>query len=257
MKRNKKALILGSSQGLGFACAKELLENCDIVLVSRNLKHLNSLKSRLSLINSTSNIEVIKCDITDKNDRQKMYNEIKSIDILVSNTGGPLFGSQFDNLEEVYMKTHKDFFISQIEIIENYIENMKKNNWGRVIVISSSILKNPNENLHLSHVYRSALSGYVASKVKNLISNNITINTILAGSFDTERTKEYIKMKSEMTNKTIEEVRNEIESMIPIQRLGKPQELGYLCKFLTDEKASFLTGQHITLDGGVTCASFT
>jgi len=257
VKKNKKALILGSSQGLGLACAKELLEDCDIVLVSRNLTHLNSLKNKLLLINPTSNIEVIKCDITDKSDRQNMFDKIKSVDILVSNTGGPLFGSQFNNFEEVYIKTHQDFFISQIEIIENYIKDMKKNNWGRVIVISSSILKKPNENLHLSHIYRSALSGYVASKVRNFISHNITINTILAGSFDTERTKEYIKMRSELVNKTEEEVRNEMESMIPIQRLGKPQELGYLCKFLTDEKASFLTGQHITLDGGVTCASFT
>lgn len=256
MKKNKKALILGSSQGLGLACARELLKDHDIVLVSRNYELLASLKSRLSLINPTNKIEVMKCDISDKNDRQKMFNEIKSVDILVSNTGGPLFGSQFNDLD-IYEKTHQDFFISQIEIIEHYVKEMKENNWGRVIVISSSILKNPNENLHLSHVYRSALSGYVASKVKNFIAHNITINTILAGSFDTKRTREYIKMRSETTDKTIEEVRDEMESQIPIQRLGKPQELAHLCKFLADENASFLTGQHVTLDGGVTCASLT
>ena len=255
MRKNKKALVLGSSRGLGLACAKELIKDYDVILVARNLKLLDSLKSQLSMINPLNKIEIMKCDITIKKDRVRMFNEIEFVDILVSNTGGPKFGTEFNDLK-IYEKTHKDFLLSQIEIIENYVGKMKKNNWGRVIIISSSILKNPNENLHLSHIYRSALSGYIASKVKNFISHNITINSILAGSFDTERTRKYIEMQADKTNKTIDEVRNELESGIPIKRLGNPKELGVLCKYLADENSTFLTGQHITLDGGITCSNF-
>lgn len=256
MKQNRKnALILGSSKGLGFACAKELSSEYNIILVSRNLESLNNAKKNLDKVNSKASIKVHKCDISSKEEREYLFKKIESIDILVSNTGGPLFGSIFNNLT-VYKDTHNDFLVSQIHIIENYINQMKKNKWGRIIVISSSILKSTNDNLHLSHIYRSALSGYVTSRVKNLIVDNITINTILAGSFDTERTRSYIKMISSSTNKSLEKVREEMELSIPIKRLGKPEELASLCKYLAEDNSSFLTGQHITLDGGVTSVSF-
>lgn len=242
----RTALILGGSKGLGFACAKSLSKKYKIILVSRNKKNLKNAKDKILQNNNQAVVKIVICNITKKKDRKRLFKKIKNIDILLSNTNGPKFGNILSLKNKIWERAFNDFFLSQKDIIENYLKVMKNNNWGRIIIISSVILKIPNSNLGLSQVLRSALSGLMVSLSKEAIKSNITINSILPGSFNTTRTADYIKISNKKT----------LLNNIPSKKLGSPKEVGHLSNYLASEYSSYITGQNISLDGGITTASF-
>ncbi len=257
MKKYKKtALVFGGSQGLGFAAARFLLVNHKVILVSRSYDRLTVAKDKLIKLNKKANIEIMVCDITKKDDIKNIFNKVQNVDILVSNTNGPIFGKAFDLDDNTCTSGFEDFFIAQKNIIENSIKFMKKNSWGRIIIVSSATLKNPNPNLALSQILRSAMGGYMVSISAQLIKDGITINSILAGSFETQRTKNYILAKSKELNISKKLMKNNLTNTIPIKRLGDPDEFGFLCSYLANDLSSFMTGQHLTIDGGISVPAF-
>ena len=253
--KNKNALICASSKGLGFSVAEALAaEGANIIINSRSDENLAIAKKKLMKITNENKITCLCADLS-KLDGVKLVLELintkfQRLDILVNNSGGPKTGN-FDNLDlidfdEAIENNLKNFIYLTNEIIPM----MKKNNWGRIVNICSSSLKQPIDNLMLSNITRAGLAGYVKTISNQYAVNNIMVNNVLPGRIITDRIKEIASKNL----KDGESIQDRIDSMgkdIPIKRLGSPSEFGPMVAFLCSDKASYITGNSIQIDGGL------
>ena len=131
------------------------------------------------------------------------------------------------------------------------IEKMKKNNWGRVINLTSVSVKEPLSYLALSNSIRSSVISWAKTLSNDIGHNNVTVNNILTGYFDTERLKELNSDKAKKFNVDVGELYDTMRNQVPLGRIGKPEEFGYLITFLSSEYASYINGANIPIDGGL------
>jgi 3-oxoacyl-[acyl-carrier protein] reductase len=269
----KWALVCGASKGLGLGCAQALhAEGVNVVLVARGLEVLQ--QSAINLIavqeintpaigqlagqNQPNQAKVlyVAADITTEAGRQAAFSVAggpgKDFDIVVTNAGGPPPGD-FRNWErEDWLKAVDANMLTPIELIKATIDGMAARGFGRVVNITSSSVKAPIEILGLSNGARSGLTGFVAgiARNSNLVANNVTINNLLPGTFDTDRIKTTLQGQATKTGQSLEEVRETRRKTIPAKRFGNPAEFGATCAFLCSQQASYITGQNILTDGG-------
>ena len=131
------------------------------------------------------------------------------------------------------------------------IENMKKNSWGRIINMTSVSVKEPLSYLALSNSMRSSVISWAKTLSNDIGHNNVTVNNILTGYFDTERLKELNSDKAKKFNVDVGELYDAMRDQVPLGRIGKPEEFGYLITFLSSEYASYINGANIPIDGGL------
>jgi 3-oxoacyl-[acyl-carrier protein] reductase len=266
----KWALVCGASKGLGLGCAQALhAEGVNVVLVARGLEVLQQSAIDLiavQAINTTasgqlegqnqSKVLFVAADITTEAGRAAAFSVAggpgKDFDIVVTNAGGPPPGD-FRNWErEDWLKAVDANMLTPIELIKATIDGMAARGFGRVVNITSSSVKAPIEILGLSNGARSGLTGFVAgiARNSNLVANNVTINNLLPGTFDTDRIKTTLQGQATKTGQSLEEVRETRRKTIPAKRFGNPDEFGATCAFLCSQQASYITGQNILTDGG-------
>jgi 3-oxoacyl-[acyl-carrier protein] reductase len=253
--KNKTALIGGSSKGLGKACALQLAqEGVNLVICARNSKELN--KTAEEIISKTG-VEVlaIPTDLSDitqiKELVDKAYSKFGNIDILVTNSGGPKPGGFFDLETADWDIAYHSVLLYIVELYRAIIPKMKENNWGRIINIVSLTVKEPNEGLLLSNVFRSGVVSLAKSISRDLISNNITINNICPAAFKTDRAIQLMTNQAQNKGISIEEVEENIVKDLPMKRFNDPVELSALAAFLCSENAKGITGTTIQVDGGL------
>jgi len=251
---NKKALVGGSTQGLGKAIALQLAKcGAEVTLMARNKEKLEIVKSELNVDNH-QNHKILVVDFTDftsyKNIISK-YFKVNTVDILVNNTNGPKGGTVFEKNMEDYQQAFDLLFKSVVFTTMLALDNMKKKNFGRIINATSLTVKEPLEHLVLSNSIRAAVTTWAKTLSKEVAVYGITVNNILTGIFDTERIKELNKIQAKEKGITAENVLKTLTESIPIKRLGKPEEFGYLVSFLASEYASYITGINIPIDGGL------
>ena len=250
----KKALVGGSTQGLGKAIAIQLA-NCGatVTLMARNKDKLEIVKNELNadfnqnhqiLVVDFNNFETYKILIAN-------YFDKNSVDILVNNTNGPEGGTVFDKNTDDYQIAFNLLFKTTQFTTMLAIENMKKNKFGRIINATSISLKEPLNHLVLSNSIRAAVSTWAKTLSNSIAENRITVNNILTGIFNTERITQLNEMQAKAKGISSDKVLNELLETIPVKRLGKPEEFGYLVTFLASEYASFITGTNIAIDGGL------
>ncbi len=266
----KWALVCGASKGLGLGCAQALhAEGVNVVLVARGLDVLRQSAINLiatQAINTPANAQsegenqpkvlFIAADITTEAGRAAAFSVDggpgKDFDIVVTNAGGPPPGD-FRNWErEDWLKAVDANMLTPIELIKATIDGMAARGFGRVVNITSSSVKAPIEILGLSNGARSGLTGFVAgiARNSNLVANNVTINNLLPGTFDTDRIKTTLQGQATKTGQSLEDVREARRKTIPAKRFGNPAEFGAACAFLCSQQASYITGQNILTDGG-------
>ena len=131
------------------------------------------------------------------------------------------------------------------------IENMKKNSWGRIINMTSVSVKEPLSYLALSNSLRSSVISWAKTLSNDIGHNNVTVNNILTGYFDTERLKELNSDKAKKFHVDVGELYDTMRNQVPLGRIGKPEEFGYLITFLASEYASYINGANIPIDGGL------
>ena len=269
----KWALVCGASKGLGLGCAQTLhAEGVNVVLVARGLEVLQ--QSAIDLIavkaintpasgqnegkNQQNQLKVlfVAADITTEAGRAAAFSVAggpgKDFDIVVTNAGGPPPGD-FRNWErEDWIKAVDANMLTPIELIKATIDGMAARGFGRVVNITSSSVKAPIEILGLSNGARSGLTGFIAgiARNSNLVANNVTINNLLPGTFDTDRIKTTLQGQATKTGQSLEDVREARRKTIPAKRFGTPAEFGAACAFLCSQQASYITGQNILTDGG-------
>lgn len=252
--QSKTALVVAASQGLGFAAAKELArEGANLVICSRNQQKIESAAEE---IKQHCDIDVLPmvADVRKSIDIQKVIDgankNFGSIDILVTNAGGPPAGNFDDVSDEKWFSGVELTMLSAIRFIRGVLPFMKKNKWGRIVNILSISVKQPIAGLLVSNSLRPGLVGLSKSLSDEVATFGITINNVCPGWTKTERVDELMEFRSQSQSITRQQAAAEIEQSIPMQRMGQPQELAALIVFLCSERASYITGTTIPVDGG-------
>jgi 3-oxoacyl-[acyl-carrier protein] reductase len=243
--KNKVALVLASSKGLGKAVAIELAkEGARVIICGTDEKALAATEAEIQTI-SPENVVAIVCDITNEKQRHHLVAQsIKTfgdIEILVTNTGGPAAGgfTQF-NLED-WKHLYNLLFLSAVDVIQQVLPGMKKNGWGRILTITSITVKQPVDNLISSNAVRTSLLGLVKSLSNEVAAFGITVNNLLPGYTNTNRLAHLVELNPKV---------NEVKETIPMKRFGTPSEFAAAAAFLVSERASYITGQSLAVDGG-------
>ncbi len=254
----KVALVLASSKGLGFECAKGLYqEGANVVICSRSEENLKIAKEKIEDSYSVALNNKVFSIVTDlmyedhiKNLIEKTLKEFGRIDILVHNAGGPP-SKPIDKISKEEWSNSIDLNLrSFIYITDMVIPIMKKQKGGRIIAITSVSVKQPLNNLVLSNTTRLGVVGFAKTLANEYGKDNILVNVVCPGPTLTNRMKELINTTVKDTGQTYAEVEKTWIESIPLGRLGKPEELANLVVFLASDKASYITGTAIQVDGG-------
>ena len=254
---NKNAIVCGSTQGIGKSIAIELAElGANVTLVARNEE---ALKIVLAELDKTKNQkhQYLVADFSDSLHVKFKANEYalqNSIDILVNNTGGPPAGAIVDAEINSFMAAYQSHLLCNHALVQAFLPNMKKNNWGRIINIISTSVKQPLKGLGVSNATRAAVAGWAKTLSFEVAKYGITVNNVLPGATKTVRLENIINSKAAKTNNQIEEIEAEMLSEIPAGRFGNPEEVAALTAFLASPAAAYINGQSIAVDGGRTMA---
>ena len=243
--QNRVALVLASSKGLGKAVAIELAkEGAKVIICGTDAEALAKTKSEIETI-AANNVASFICDITEESQRKDLVEQsvkaFGAIDILVTNTGGPAAGAfeQF-NLDD-WKHLYNLLFLSAVDIIKQVLPSMKEKGFGRILTITSVAVKQPADNLISSNAVRTSLLGLVKSLSNEVASYGITVNNLLPGYTHTNRLENLINKNPKV---------NEVKDTIPMKRFGTPEEFAAAAAFLVSERASYITGQSLAVDGG-------
>lgn len=243
--KNKVAFVAASSQGLGKSVAMELAtEGANVIICGRNEEQLQRTKHEIEKV---SNAEVLALagDLSDAAEREEIIRKAlqvyNTVDILVTNTGGPPAGKFEDIKPEDWDKAYKNLLISAVGLINGFLPGMKQQRWGRIISITSITVKQPVNNLILSNAVRTSVAGLMKSLSNELATYNITVNNVLPGYTETERLTTLIKSNPSFAS---------VKSEIPLGRFGTPKEFSAAVAFLASERASYITGVSLAVDGG-------
>lgn len=253
----KTALVLASSSGLGKAIAKELaLEGANVMLTSRSKDKLLAAKEEIESI-SKGKVDYMVSDLTDGESIQHLVDVTREtfgpIRILVNNTGGPPAGSFDDLTDQNWQKAFDLTLLSYIRTIRAVLPDLKENG-GHILNNTSSSVKQPIDGLLLSNVFRMGVQGLTKSLSQELAKDGIMVNTIGAGRIETDRLTELDSSRAEREGKTTEEVQAAIKAHIPSGRYGEPEEFAKMAVFLVSGINTYVTGQTILVDGGLTKA---
>jgi Dehydrogenases with different specificities (related to short-chain alcohol dehydrogenases) len=252
--KGKNAIVCASSQGLGKSAAVDLAkEGVNLAICSRNKDKINLVKEE---IEQTSDVKVvaIEADLSSEKDIsalfQKAKKELKAIDILINNNGGPP-PSTFEELtDEDWQKTFNSTMMSAIRLSKLVLPDMKKNKWGRIINISSVSVKTPVNGLFLSNSIRMGVLGWAKALSDEVAPHGITVNSVCPGTTKTERIDQILNAQSESSGKDKSEIEEIMANSIPMLRIGEASDLSALIAFLASEKASYMTGLAVQVDGG-------
>ncbi len=248
----KKALIGGSSKGIGLGIASQLAESgASVCLMARNESKLKEIVNQLPNSENHSYLVVDFSNFEEYKIKIEAYLENNQVDILVNNTQGPPAGNSLSKDIDSYQEAFDLLFKSIVYTTSLVVPKMQNNKWGRIINVTSVSVKEPLNYLVLSNSIRSAVVAWAKSLSVDVAKDGVTVNSILTGYFDTERIKELNKEKSKSLNISEEEVLEKMKSLVPVNRLGKTEEYGYLVSFLSSDKASYINGASIPIDGGL------
>lgn len=252
--QGKNALVGGSSRGIGKAIAQQLAKSgARVTLMARSEDQLKSITASLTT-NGGLRHDYLVVDFTDFDKYKNIisrYFEDHRVDILVNNTQGPAPGNALEKNITDYQEAFDLLFKSVVYTTQLALRNMMQNKWGRIINVASISVKEPLAYLALSNTIRAAVVTWAKSLATEVARDKITVNNILTGYFDTERISDLNKKKAEQMGISVDQVRKAMEEQVPVKRIGDPQEYGYLVAFLASDKASYITGTNIPIDGGL------
>lgn len=251
----KIALILGASQGLGFACAEALVkEDVYVCIVSRNQEKLNSAVDKLNKVSKNHTISFAG-DLSDPFLIRNAINMVSSkwgpVNILVNSNGGPKPGSVSNLSDQDWSESFNSFALPVFRAIREVLPEMKKQKWGRIITIGSIASFEPIENLDISNFIRSGFLGLHKSLSREVASYQVNVHIVLPGAIYTSRTQERIQQRANKLNISMEESISMSIAKIPKNTIGDPADVGNLIAFLCSEKANYLTGSSHSVDGGM------
>jgi 3-oxoacyl-[acyl-carrier protein] reductase len=252
--KDRVAIVAAASKGIGFATALELArEGARVFLCSRDEKRAD-LAAREIHEQTGTPVAGFRADVTDQTSVEQFVEVVNEraghVDILVTNAGGPPAGT-FDQTDlDAFRKAFELNGLSAIRLAKLVLPAMRERKWGRIINITSVSVKQPIDGLILSNTVRAALTGWAKTVANEVAPDGITINNVAPGYTLTERQEELARSRAQATGKSMEEIVATWATQGPMGRIGKPEEIAAAIAFLASERASYITGVTLQVDGG-------
>lgn len=246
----RKAIVCASSRGLGRGCAVALAEaGCDLVVNGRDAGKLattaKELRERFGV-----KVAEVAADVSTPEGQKALLAACPEPDILVNNNGGPP-PKAFNAIDrKAILDGVVQNMVTPIELIQAVIDGMGERGFGRIVNITSLSVYQPIPGLDVSSGARAGLTAFLAAIARTVVANNVTINNILPGKFDTDRIRATLRFSAEKSGVSLDEAAKQAGETIPAKRLGTAEEFGQACAFLCSIHAGYITGQNLLLDGG-------
>jgi 3-oxoacyl-[acyl-carrier protein] reductase len=252
--KNKVALVAASSKGLGRASAEALAqEGAKVTICARDETALRTTANEIAS-STGSEILAIPADVSNAQDIERLVTatleKFGTLHILVTNAGGPPAGyfEEFD--DQQWQAAVNLTLMSTVRLIRAALPSMKEQQWGRIINITSLSVKQPIDNLILSNSIRAAVHGLAKTLANQWGASGITMNNVMPGIIHTDRIEQLAQHRANQSGQSIAKVISGMSEPIPVGRIGRPEELGALVAFLASEKAGYINGVSIPVDGG-------
>jgi len=246
----KKALVLGSTSGLGLAVAQALGREGAIVALSG--RRGDVARERAAEIPGATGYEV---DLAAADSAHKLAEEVTrdlgSVDILILNSGGPTPGTAASVTPDSLRPALDTLLIRQVELTSIFLPGMRAARWGRIVGLGSSGVQQPLPALALSNIARAGLAGYLKTLANEVAADGVTVNMVHPGRIQTDRIESLDNSKAQRENTDVEEVRTRSKAAIPMGRYGDPAEFAAVAAFLCSQQASYVTGEQVRCDGGL------
>ena len=254
--RERVAIVAGSSRGVGRAIALALArEGASVTICARTEAALRRAEIELARTASQNHVLAIPADLSVPRDIRRVardtFNRFGQIGILVTHTSNLPVGRPSDFDDETMTAALERNFLGAVRLIREVVPYMKQQSWGRIINLLSTSVRQATEGLVLSSSSQGALLVYSKTLANELAPFNITVNNVLPGFIETETLTSLLESRAEQQSRPTYEVMQETIARIPLRRLGKPEEVGDLVAFLASERAEYITGASIVVDGGL------
>lgn len=248
------AVVTGASSGLGLAIARELsLEGALVAMLARRQEPLERAAAEIAAASGNRVLPIV-ADVTDgarvDSAVVSVIEELGPIDILVANAGGPPSTTFETTSESQYRAALELNLLASVRLARACVPGMRVRRWGRVIFVSSMAAKQPTAGLLLSNMARAGLLGFAKTLANECAVDGVLVNTVLPGHFDTPRALELAGMRAEREKRDVTTLLKERVKGVPLGRSGDPREFAAVVVFLASERASFMTGTAIQVDGG-------
>lgn len=246
----RSALIMASSSGLGLACATALAaEGVTVWLNSRDEARLEAAAAEVRKATGQA-ARTVAADITTEAGRAHVFGAVPDIDILVTNNEGPKPGKLEEWDHDAWVGAFEKNMIPHALFIRHYVPGMRARRFGRIVNITSAMVKAPRAHQSLSSAARTALTGFSKALSIEVAADNVTINNLLPERIDTPRQRFMAERLMEQHNISMEEARQRFANSIAARRMGTPAEFASACAYLCSAQAGFISGQNLQVDGG-------
>lgn len=246
--KEQRFVVCGASSGFGRAIAELLLdEGAKVIAVARRKSKLQELEEAFPDLATT-----VAGDLTDDDTHNKIEVAIGNNRLhgVVINAGGPPALTPLETAIFDWDQAYENVMRWKIELVLRLVSYFTAKNYGRILFIESQSVKQPIPSLVLSNSFRAGVVGFAKSLSQEIAKDGVTVNVLAPGSHDTPAIERVIKKASEDSDKSMEEIREEMEAAIPVGRFGKGEEIASLAGWILSPHASYVTGQTISHDGG-------
>jgi 3-oxoacyl-[acyl-carrier protein] reductase len=242
------ALVMGASRGIGRAIAEALArEGAKVAIASRSPERIDEAAAAID-----GDVTPFVADASKPEDLAALVDEVVAklgpVEILIANTGGPPFGGALDHGAEEWEDAYRSLVLAPRALVEAVLPRMRERGWGRVVNVGSSSTREPIPGLNLSNTHRMATVGFLKTLSREVAGDGVTVNTVATGRFATERLAD--------GEGSLEPAEAAARNEVPAGRLGQPEEYGDLVAFLCSERAAYITGTVIPIDGGMLHSAF-
>jgi 3-oxoacyl-[acyl-carrier protein] reductase len=242
------ALVMGASRGIGRAISAALArEGCRVAMASRSQERINEAAEAIE-----GDATPFVADATDLDRLAALPSEVAEklgrVEVLVANTGGPPTGGALDHELEEWEAAYRSLVLAPRVLAGEVVPVMRERGWGRIVNVGSTSTREPIPGLNLSNSHRMAAVGFLKTLAREVAGDGITVNTVATGRFATER---FASLAG-----SIDAAEASAREQIPAARLGRPEEYGDLVAFLCSERAAYITGATIPIDGGLLASAF-
>jgi 3-oxoacyl-[acyl-carrier protein] reductase len=251
--KNRVAMIAAASKGIGKACALALAaEGCKVSICARNLAELDEALAEMTPLGE---VMAVPADVSNPADLAHWHirtlERFNHVDILVTNTGGPPVARFMNLTDEQWHSGVESTLMNVVRLSRLVAPGMQDRKWGRIIHLTSLVAKQPQDELTISSTLRAGLSGLTKTMANQFGPDNITVNAVLMGFCLTDRLVHLAEVRHKEQGITLDEYYEKAAADIPLRRFAQPQEIGEAVAFLASERASFITGVSLPIDGGM------
>jgi len=247
---NRTALVAASSSGLGMACAAALArEGCSVYINGRDEGRLHQAQERIHEQVGVT-VHPVCADIQTEEGRRMLFEACPNLDILVNNNAGPPPGALADWDHSTWLSALEANLLAPVLLIRGFLPGMRSRKFGRIVNITSAMVKSPRPHMALSTTARAGLTAFAKAMSIDVASDNVTINNLLPERIDTPRQKAMAQRLMAAEGVDMMEARRRIAQTIAAKRFGTPEEFADACAYLCSAQAGFISGQNLQIDGG-------